>query len=358
MAKRGNYFKGLKVVELASVLAGPSAGLFFAELGAEVIKIENKRTGGDVTRSWKLPAEKKSDPASAYYHSVNFFKKVLFADFSSEKDLKKVLLMIEKSDIVIANFKKEQEKKYGFYWENLKKINPRLIYATISGFGKKSNRVAYDLILQAESGFMSMNGDKASGPLKMPVALIDLLAGHQLKEGILVALMKREKTGLGSKVSVSLFESAIASMANQSSNFLNAGFVPVLQGSLHPNIAPYGEIFKTKDKKDIVFAIGSDVQFKKLCEILNIAEIYSSPKYSTNQNRVKNRKQLFKLLQNRIKNIASDKLLNQCHNNEIPTGMIKNLREVFKDQNSKKLIVSKKEKNSTISYVRSSVFKF
>ena len=357
MKKRDNHLKGLKVVELAGVLAGPSAGLFLAEMGASVIKVENKRTGGDVTRSWKLPSEKKIESTSAYYHSVNFHKKVLFADFSNINDLTKIKKIIAGSDIVLANFKKTQEKKYGFTWTELKKINPKLIYATITGFGENSDRTAYDLILQAESGFMSMNGNEKSGPLKIPVALIDILAGHQLKEGILIALLKRQKTGKGSKVSVSLYDSALASLANQSSNYLNTGFVPGLQGSLHPNIAPYGEVFLTKDKKKIVFAIGSDQQFKKLCELLKLSKYSDSIKYATNQNRVKNRKSLSKILENNIKDIPSNILLSECIKNEIPAGIIKNLKDVFKEESARKLVVSKKYKNKNVSYVKSTVFK-
>src|SRR6201993_899976 len=291
--KKYAFLKDLKVVELASVLAGPSAGLFFAELGAEVIKIENKKTGGDVTRSWKLPEEDKNSTLSAYFLSVNFLKKHLFLDLNLEKDYKKCILQIKNADVIIVNYKRGDDKKLKLDYVTLKKINPTLIYAGINGFSETDERVAYDLILQAESGFMSMNGTKESGPLKMPVAMIDLLAAHHLKEAILLAILKKQKTKKGSCVSVSLFDVAVASLANQATNWLVAKHIPQPTGSLHPNIAPYGEIFKTKDNHTVTFAIGSDGQFAQLCKSLQISKISGDKNYVSNQLRVINRKKLF-----------------------------------------------------------------
>ena len=263
-------FKNLRIVELASVLAGPSVGLFFAELGASVIKIENKLTGGDVTRSWKLGTENPDENTSAYFYSVNRLKKHLFLDFYDQKDMNRCTDEICKADIIICNFKKGDDKKFKLDFNSIKKIHPLIIYASINGFGENSERAAYDLILQAESGFMSINGERNSLPLKMPVALIDLLAGHQMKEAILIALMQREKKQKAQKITVSLFDSAIASLANQATNYLIAKTLPVQQGSIHPNIAPYGEIFKTKDNQLITFAIGTDKQFFSLLNCLKM----------------------------------------------------------------------------------------
>ena len=295
-----SFFKDLKVVELANVLAGPAVGMFFAELGAEVIKIENKLTGGDITRSWKLPVEDKKLKTSAYFASVNWNKKSIFLDLNYKKDKQKVYDLICDADIVITNYKKGDDKKLGMDYATLCKINPKIIYAHISGYGENSNRTAYDLVLQAETGFMFMNGTPTSGPVKMPVAIIDLMAAHQLKEGILLALINKMKTGKGSKVTVSLFDSAIASLANQASNYLMANHNPEPIGSLHPNIAPYGEIFTTKDKRQIVLAIGSDKQFQRLCEILNLKEVAFNVKFSTNSERVKNRIELFEVINEKI----------------------------------------------------------
>ena len=348
-----NFFKDLKVVELAGVLAGPSVGLFFAELGAEVIKIENKITGGDVTRTWKLPSENKNNKESAYFYSVNFFKKHIFLDLNNKKDKSICLKTIKQADILIVNYKKGDDKKLSLDYASLKKINPKLIYAQIHGFGANDNRLAYDLILQAESGFMSMNGTSESGPLKMPVALIDVLAAHQLKEAVLLALLKRANTSKGSHVSVSLFDAAIASLVNQATNWLIAGELPQRSGSLHPNIAPYGEIFETKDKHQITFAIGSDKQFYHLCEYLELNSLPENKKFKNNQARVSNRKELYVFLNDKISLFNCKEILRFAEAKQIPCGKIRNLKEVFELKEAKKLIrtIDKKNKLQAVTSV-------
>ena len=336
--KTGFFSKDFKIVELASVLAGPSVGLFFAELGAEVIKIENKKTGGDVTRSWKLPEENKNSKLSAYFLAANFLKKHLFLDLKNQNDYKKCIAHIKNADVVIVNYKKGDDKKLKLDYVSVKKINPKIIYASIVGFSENDERVAYDLILQAESGFMSINGTPESGPLKMPVALIDLIASHHVKEAILLALLKRNKTKKGSHVTVSLFDAAVTSLANQAANWLVAGHLPQRTGSLHPNIAPYGEIFKTKDHHTVTFAIGNDKQFKDLCKILNIEKIASEKTYFTNQSRVKNRKKLFFILNNEVKKQTLTYLQKQCTKHQVPFAKVRNLKEVFVLPLAQKLI--------------------
>lgn len=352
-----SIFKELKVIELANVLAGPAVGMFFAELGADVIKIENKLTNGDVTRSWKLPSEDPINKSSAYYASVNWNKKSLFIDLKDQSDKAKVLDLIREADIVIANYKKGDAEKLGMDHESLKKINSKLIYAHLSGFGEDSSRTAFDIVLQAETGFMFMNGTKESGPIKMPVALIDILAAHQLKEGVLVALLKRMKTGFGSKVSVSLYDSAIASLANQASNLLMADHNPEPIGSLHPNIAPYGEIFSTSDKQLIILAIGNDKQFKQLCSILKIELLFGNEKFSSNSKRVKNRTVLFKIIQSEIQKLNSTVLMNIFIKNDIPVGKIKSVKEVFEDEKAQKLTLKEKDSYGENSIrVKTSIF--
>jgi crotonobetainyl-CoA:carnitine CoA-transferase CaiB-like acyl-CoA transferase len=333
------FFKDLKVIELANVLAGPAVGMFFAELGAEVIKIENKLTNGDVTRSWKLPSEDIDSPSSAYYCSVNWNKKSLFIDLNEKEEIQTVYDLIKTADIVISNYKQGDDIKFGMDYETLRKINPKIIYAQITGFGDDNKRTAYDLILQAETGFMSMNGTQESGPLKMPVALIDIIAAHQLKEAILIALIKKLKTGDGSKVSVSLYDSAIASLANQATNWLIAKENPQLLGSLHPNIAPYGEIFTTKDDKKIVLAIGNNKQFKALCLVLELNELNSDELFLDNSVRVKNRILLFETLQLKIKNYSSHNLMNLFIEKDVPAGIIRSISELFDENKNNSLII-------------------
>lgn len=346
-------FSDLKVIELAGVLAGPSAGLFFAELGATVIKIENPKTGGDVTRSWKLKSEDKTDKTSAYFWSVNAGKEILFLDLSIDKDLQSFYELIKTADVLITNYKLGDDLKLKVDYNTLKQLNPTLIYASINGFGNSSPRTAYDLILQAESGFMFMNGEKNAVPLKMPVALIDILAGHQLKEAILIALLDKHKNNKGSHITVSLFDTAVASLANQATNWLIAHHLPTAQGSLHPNIAPYGEIFTTKDNHQITFAIGSDKQFKHLCEILNL-DLFSHIEFENNQLRVANRSDLFSKLNDRIQTQNFDKLFSECIKNDVPIGKIRNLKEVFELPEAKAMLNSLSNTQS----VQSISFKF
>ncbi|MCW3078523.1 MAG: acyl CoA transferase/carnitine dehydratase [Bacteroidetes bacterium] len=351
-------FKDLKVIELAGVLAGPSVGHFFAELGARVIKIENLKTNGDVTRSWKLKSENPKDPASAYFWSVNTLKEFVSLDLTIPSQLAQLYDLIKNADILISNYKKGDDEKLQVDYPALSKINPLLIYASINGFGHNSPRTAYDLILQAESGFMFMNGEPNSKPVKMPVAMIDLLAGHQLKEAVLIALINRYKTNKGSCVSVSLFDSAVASLANQATNWLIAQQLPKASGSLHPNIAPYGELFETKDKHLVTFAIGSNKQFTSLCELISYQSLSKDLKYKTNQSRVLNRTQLYHILYNYIKEFNFAELYNGCLDKGIPVGKIRNLKEVFELPEAKDMLRNFEFQGKKITNVSGIAFKF
>ena len=330
-------FKDVKVIELAGVLAGPAAGTFFAELGADVIKIENPKTGGDMTRQWKLATEDPANQSSAYFASANWGKQYLFLDLTAENDLSQLNELIKSADIIISNWKEGDGEKFKLSYADLKKIKPDIIYAQLTGF--EDERVAYDVVLQAETGWMFMNGDANSGPLKIPVAIIDLFAAHQLKEGILTAYIHKLKTGEGSEVTVSLFDAAVASLANQASNFLMTGVIPERSGSLHPNIAPYGEILKFADGKNIVLAIGTDKQFAGLCKILKCEDLIGDEKYATNKNRVINRVELFEILKERANNLSGEEFIILCNKNNIPIGLIRNMKELFEIDTAQKLIL-------------------
>jgi crotonobetainyl-CoA:carnitine CoA-transferase CaiB-like acyl-CoA transferase len=335
--------KNLKVLELASVLAGPGVGQFFAELGAEVIKVENYRSGGDITRSWKLPTERVSEDRSAYFSSVNWGKMSIALDLTTIEGKTKVQQLASKADIVIASFKPGDAEKLNVAYEQLKMNNPRLIYGQLSGYGSDNDRVGYDAVVQAESGFMDMNGEKDGGALKMPVALIDVLAGHQLKEGLLLALLKREQTGEGSLVEVSLIQTAVASLANQATNWLVAKSLPQRKGSLHPNIAPYGEVFETSDKKQMILAIGSDRQFADLCDVLNCKEYVNDDRFSINQQRVINRTMLKQILEQKIKAFSSHELMTKINEKKIPAGLVQNVKEVFEMKEVQELLLKSDE---------------
>jgi crotonobetainyl-CoA:carnitine CoA-transferase CaiB-like acyl-CoA transferase len=327
----------LKIIDCSTVLAGPYVGTFFAELGAEVIKIENS-INKDVTRSWKVAKEDATSSISAYFSSVNYKKKYLQLNLTDINDRETFLSLIKDADVLISNFKSSDYPKFNIDSSTLLKLNPSLIHGRICGYGKDSDRVAYDLILQAETGFMSMNGTPESGPVKMPVALIDVLAAHQLKEGILLALLERTNTGKGKEVCVSLYESAICSLINQASNYLMNDLVPERIGSLHPAIAPYGELFHTKDEAIITYAIGSDQQFQKLMRQLQLEELLSDERFSNNHERVKHRAELFSYMQPKLKNIDSNEILMWCESNYVPCGKVQNLKEVFTTQIAQNLI--------------------
>lgn len=349
-------FKGLKVIELASVLAGPDVGMFFAELGAKVIKVENKLTDGDVTRKWKSVKEDGQSSVSAYFSSVNYNKEYLLFDFTSSEELLKVKELIRCADIVISNFKSKSAIKFGLDYKSLKSNNPTLIYGEITGYGSENNRAAYDVVLQAETGYMSINGEKDSSPLKMPIALIDVLAAHQLKEGILVALLNKAKNNKGALVEVSLFDTAISSLKNQATNWLMGSFIPEAIGSRHPNIAPYGETFKTKDNRYIVLAIGNDKQFKTLLQSLDATGSFKD-KFASNQLRVKNRNELYNLLAPLFLKLSKNELMKIFIAHNIPAGAINNIQEVFNDENAQRLVLEEIIDGINTKRVKTVVFK-
>ncbi|MCB0547484.1 MAG: CoA transferase [Phaeodactylibacter sp.] len=336
------FFEGLKVVELASVLAGPAVGMFFAELGAEVIKVENPTTGGDVTRRWKLPNEEPDAAISAYYCSVNYRKKVRFINLKTTEGQEAVYDLAKEADIIISNYTTKDALKLGMGFKTLSSINPRLIYAHLTGFGEEVERPAFDVVLQAEAGYLFMSGERGRDPSKMPVALIDILAAHQLKEAILLALLRRQQTGQGAYVSTSLLESAIASLANQATNWLMAGFIPQPMGSQHPNIAPYGDIFLTRDNKALVIAAGTERQFQTLCRCLELPGLPTEERFSTNALRVKNREALNDVLSRRFREYTREEALEVLLAEEVPVGCIRNMEEVFEQPKAQAMVLEER----------------
>lgn len=334
--------KGIKVLELATVLAGPAVGMFLAELGAEVTKIENPLSNGDVTRGWKLKSEDPKATYSAYFSSVNWGKKHVFANLKQEKDLKMVQELASKADIVISNHTQAQSGKFNLDYGSIVKSNPQVIYGHITGFGENDGRPAYDVVLQAETGYMFMNGQPGSEPTKMPIALIDILAAHQLKQGLLLALLNKEKTGKGALVSASLLDSAISALSNQATNWLMEGFIPSRIGSVHPNIAPYGELITTSDHKKIVLAVGSETHFQNLCDVLYLSDLKTDDRFDTNQKRVANRDILHRLISTAGKKLNSKELMNQLLDKRVPVGLIKNMKEVFQNQQTMEMTLSDK----------------
>lgn len=332
--------KDLKVVEIANVLAGPAVGMFFAELGAEVIKIENPATGGDITRNWKLPTENPDSPYSAYFFSVNYRKKHLFLNFENEADQATFKELIFSADILITNLKPASARRMGLEYATVSAINPSLIYGQIDAYADpEDERPAFDAALQAEAGFLSMSGTPDGELTKMPVALIDLLAAHQLKEGILLALLHRGKTGKGAFVRTSLFESAVASLANQATNWLMGGLIPRPMGTAHPNIAPYGDIFTTKDELPLLLAVGTERQFEYLCRALETPDLANEPNFKLNTHRVTHRKALTERLRPIFVRENRAEWLLLLAKAGVPAAAVNNMQAVFEIPSAKNMIL-------------------
>lgn len=336
-----NIFQGLQVVEFASVLAGPAVGMFFAELGAEVVKIENKTTGGDVTRHWRSPEEPTDTPVSAYYASVNWGKQTRWLDLGDVADRRAAIDLAAAADVVISNFRPAAAERFGVGAAQLHALNPRLIYAQIYAFDDPADeRPAFDVVLQAEAGFLYMNGEPDRPPVKMPVALIDLLAAHQLKEAVLIALLHRERTGQGSVVSTSLLESALASLANQATNWLMAGKVPQRMGTQHPNIAPYGDIFTGSDGESLLLAVGTERQFVQLCRCTGLEELLEDPDFQVNSARVRQRAALNSRIGAALAGRPAADWLALFQAQGVPAARIRDMAAVFELPAAQRMILS------------------
>ncbi|UOG73662.1 CoA transferase [Hymenobacter tibetensis] len=322
-------FHGLFVLELASVLAGPQVGQFFSELGAEVLKVE--APAGDVTRSWRTPSEAPDTTVSAYFSCANWGKQSVVLDLTTAAGRAEVHRLAARADIVLTSYKPGDAEKLGVEYATLAALNPRLLYGHLTGYGPTAARAGYDAVLQAEAGFMHLN---AAGPevepQKMPVALIDLLAAHQLKEGLLTALYRREKTGRGALVEVSLLHSALASLANQAATFLVTGHDPQPLGSGHPSIVPYGTVYEAADGIRLLLAVGADRQFQHLCAVLDKPEWAGDARFATNAARVTHRNELEQLLRTQIASVSGTALLQKLEHLAVPAGAVRTVGEALR----------------------------
>ena len=331
-------FAGLRVLELAAVLAGPQVGQFLAELGAEVLKIEPP--AGDVTRTWRTPGDNPDSSVSAYFAASNWGKTSLVLDLTQQADLASLHQLAASADILLASYKPGDAEKFGLAYEALAAANPRLIYAHLTGYGPASRRVGYDAVLQAETGFMHLNAASPTDPpQKMPVALIDLLAAHQLKEGILTALYQREKTGRGAFIGVSLLDSALASLANQGATWLATGYDPVPLGSGHPGIVPYGTVYRAADGQRLVLAVGTDAQFRQLCLVLMRPRWADEPRFATNPARVRHRAALEELLLVRIAELNGTALLHELDRLGVPAGAVRSVGEALSHESARAMLL-------------------
>ena len=322
--------KGLRVIELARILAGPWAGQTLADLGAEVIKIESKT--GDDTRTWGPPFINTGDETNAaYYHSCNRGKQSVSLDFKDKNDLLKLKNLIATADILIENFKVGGLDKYGLDYKTLHNNYPSLIYCSITGFGQTgpyAKRAGYDFLMQGMSGLMSITGEPDSQPQKVGVAVTDIFTGLYAVVAIQAALRSRDTTGLGQHIDLSLLDVATATTANQAMNYLATGTPPNRRGNNHPNIVPYCAV-STSDGY-IILAVGNDEQFKNFNKIFNV-EWYKNDKFKTNPTRLENRDELLNLIEEKTINFSSNDLLIECEKYGVPAGPINTLEDVFND---------------------------
>jgi crotonobetainyl-CoA:carnitine CoA-transferase CaiB-like acyl-CoA transferase len=319
---------GLKVVELARILAGPWAGQTLADMGAEVIKVE--APSGDDTRGWGPPfVTHQGQTWAAYFHSCNRGKKAVTIDFCTPEGQAQLRKLIADADILIENFKVGGLAKYGLDYDSLHALNPRLIYCSITGFGQTgpyAHRAGYDYIIQGMSGLMSVTGEPDGQPQKVGVAVTDIFSGLYASTAILAAVQQRHTTGKGQHIDIALFDVATAVMANQGMNYLATGTAPKQLGNAHPNIVPYA-VFDCADGY-IIIASGNDGQFERLCDVLGIGV---DPAYTTNALRLENRDALTALLTSKTIAWTKSDLLAACEDAGVPAGPINDMSEVFAD---------------------------
>jgi crotonobetainyl-CoA:carnitine CoA-transferase CaiB-like acyl-CoA transferase len=323
--------EGIRVIELARILAGPWAGQTLADLGADVIKVEAPE--GDDTRRWGPPfVENGGERTAAYFHSANRGKRGITCDFRTPEGQELVRRLVADADVVIENFKVGGLAKYGLDWESLRKVNPRLIYCSITGFGQDgpyAHRAGYDFIIQGMSGLMSVTGAPDGQPQKVGVAVTDIFTGVYGATGILAALVQRGRTGEGQQVDMALLDVATSIMANQAMNYLASGKVPGMMGNAHPNLAPYA-VFDCKDGW-LILATGNDGQYQRLCKILGLDDMATAPDFLTNADRIANRVVMTDRITAATKTWSKVDLLAACEAEGVPAGPINSLDEVFAD---------------------------
>jgi crotonobetainyl-CoA:carnitine CoA-transferase CaiB-like acyl-CoA transferase len=326
--------KGVRVVELARILAGPWAGQLLADLGADVIKVESP-DGGDDTRKWGPPFVMSHDGenlSAAYYHSCNRGKRSIAIDFSTPEGAETVRRLVATSDVLIENFKLGGLKKYGLDYDCLRKINPRLVYCSITGFGQDgpyAPRAGYDFIIQAMAGMMSITGEVGREPQKAGVAISDIFTGLYSVIAIQAALRHAEQTGEGQHIDMALFDTQISALGNQNLNYLVSGKSPVQMGNAHMNIAPY-EVVPVRDGH-IILAVGNDGQFAKFCAAVGLDELSTNPDFATNPARVANRVKLRERIVEALSTLDRAPLLAKLEAASVPASPINTIGQMFAD---------------------------
>ncbi len=323
----------VRVLDLSRIMAGPWSGQILADLGADVIKVENP-DGGDETRGWGPPFLTGADGAdlsAAYYHAANRGKRSVAADFRTPQGRDLVTRLARHADVLIENFKVGGLAKYGLDYATLSAVNPRLVYCSITGFGQDgpyAHRAGYDFIIQGMSGFMAITGEPDGVPVKAGVAIADIVTGIYAANGIQAALIHALKTGEGQHVDMALLDAQAGILANQTMNFLATGRDPARAGNAHTNIVPY-EVFPVTDGF-LILAVGNDRQFAALCAILGV-DWAADSRFATNRARVENRAALEPLIVGETKTWQRDALLAACEAKGVPAGPINTISQMFAD---------------------------
>lgn len=329
----------IRVLDLSRVLAGPWCGQILGDLGAEVIKVE-KPGAGDDTRHWGPPyikdAEGNDSREAAYFQSANRNKQSLTLDFTQPEGQRLVRELVAQCDVLLENFKVGGLAAYGLDYASLKAINPKLIYCSITGFGQTgpyAKRAGYDFMIQGLGGLMSLTGrpegEEGAGPMKVGVALTDILTGLYATVGVLAALNQREQSGIGQHIDVALLDVQVACLANQAMNYLTTNVSPKRLGNAHPNIVPYQD-FPSADG-NFILAVGNDGQFRKFCEVAGIAGLADDPRYATNKARVANRAELIPHLRQATVFKTTAQWIALLEAAGVPCGPINDLQQVFAD---------------------------
>ncbi|PZX17519.1 crotonobetainyl-CoA:carnitine CoA-transferase CaiB-like acyl-CoA transferase [Palleronia aestuarii] len=327
---------GLKVVELARILAGPWIGQTLADLGAEVIKVESP--GGDDTRRWGPPfidrpcADGGTERVAAYFHAANRGKQSVICDFTDAEDLARLRALIDDADVLVENFRAGGLAKFGLDYETLARSNPGLVYASVTGFGQTGPRArqpGYDVLIQGMCGIMELTGEPDGEPQKVGVAWIDIFTGLYGTIAVQAALAERARSGRGQWIDLSLLDCGVAVLANQAANFLLGGVVPRRLGNAHPNIVPY-QVFAARDGH-LVIACGNDRQFRALCAALDLDGVGTDPAYATNPDRVAARNELVPILSDRIATLDRATLIARLEAAGIPGGPINTVPEALAD---------------------------
>jgi crotonobetainyl-CoA:carnitine CoA-transferase CaiB-like acyl-CoA transferase len=325
---------GVRVLELARILAGPWAGQLLADLGAEVIKLERPGSGDD-TRAWGPPFVEGADGtplAAAYFHSTNRGKRSVETDFETTEGQALVCALAAEADVLIENFKVRGLARYGLDYASLRQVNPRLIYCSITGFGQTgpyAPRAGYDFLIQAMGGIMHLTGEADGEPQKIGVAFADIFTGLYSVVAIQAALIERERSGEGQHIDACLMDSQVGVLANQALNYMVSGISPKRMGNAHPNLVPY-QVFPVADGH-VVIATGNDAQFKRLCKTLGIAEVADDPLYADNAGRVAHRDRLVATLTDATRRLSRANILTRLEAVGVPAGPIHDLADVFTD---------------------------